>query len=51
VIDTWNVKANNQSGYIGAAIVGGFLMVVVAWYGGEWVAKRLKTKAEVRIEK
>ena len=24
----WNVKANDQSGYIGAAIVGGFVLVV-----------------------
>ena len=39
-----NVKANDQSGYIGAAIVGGFLLVVVGWYGGQWVAKKLKKR-------
>ncbi|KAF8799008.1 NicO-domain-containing protein [Phlegmacium glaucopus] len=37
-------KANDQSGYIGAAIVGGFLLVVVGWYGGRWAAKKLKGK-------
>ena len=37
-----DVKANDNSGYIGAAIVGGFLLVVVGWYGGQWVAKKLK---------
>jgi len=48
LIDTdafWNVKANDQSGYIGAAIVGGFLLVVVGWYGGRWVAKKLREKS------
>lgn len=39
-----NVKANDKSGYIGAAIVGGFLLVVVGWYGGQWAAKKLKKK-------
>lgn len=43
IVAAWNVKANDQSGYIGAAIVGGFLLVVVGWYGGQWVAKKLKT--------
>lgn len=38
------VKANDQSGYIGAAIVGGFLLLVVGWYGGQWAAKKLKAK-------
>jgi len=36
------VKANDQSGYIGAAIVGGFVLVVIGWYGGQWAAKKLK---------
>lgn len=44
---TWNVKANDKSGFIGAAIVGGFLLVVVGWYGGQWAAKKLKTSPEV----
>ena len=41
---TRNVKANDKSGYIGAAIVGGFLLVVVGWHGGQWVLKKLKKK-------
>ena len=39
-----NVKANDKSGYIGAAIVGGFLLVVVGWYGAQWAAKKLEKK-------
>lgn len=38
----WNVKANDKSGFIGAAIVGVFLLVVVGWYVGQWAAKKLK---------
>jgi len=34
--------ANDQSGYIGIGIVGGFLLIVVGWYGGQWAAKKLK---------
>ncbi len=33
-------KANNQSGYIGAAIVGGFVAVVGSWYGVRYVWHR-----------
>ncbi|ORY22758.1 high-affinity nickel-transport protein-domain-containing protein [Naematelia encephala] len=29
-------RANDQSGYIGAAIVGAFLGIVVGYYGGRW---------------
>lgn len=32
--------ANNQSGYIGAAIVGAFLAVVLGWYGTRWALRR-----------
>ncbi|KAJ3514140.1 hypothetical protein NLJ89_g2553 [Agrocybe chaxingu] len=37
-------NANEQSGYIGAAIVGAFLVIVIAWYGGRWVARKVKTR-------
>ncbi|KAF8158078.1 high-affinity nickel-transport protein-domain-containing protein [Crassisporium funariophilum] len=37
-------NANAQSGYIGAAIVGGFLLIVVGWYGGQWAARKIKEK-------
>jgi hypothetical protein len=46
IVAAWNVKANDQSGYIGVAIVGGFLLIVVGWYGGQWIAKKLKTSCE-----
>lgn len=35
-------NANDQSGFIGVGIVGGFLFVVVGWYGGRWVIRKLK---------
>jgi len=35
-------RANDNSGYIGAAIVGAFLLIVVGWYGGGWAAKKIK---------
>ena len=33
-------RANEQSGNIGAAIVGAFLAVVLGWYGTRWVLRR-----------
>ena len=33
-------QANKQSGYIGAAIVGGFITVVLGWYGLRRVLRR-----------
>ena len=33
-------QANAKSGYIGAAIVGGFLAVVIGWYGIRWVSRK-----------
>ena len=35
-------QANNQSGYIGVAIVGGFLMIVLIWYGGRWIRSKAR---------
>jgi high-affinity nickel-transport protein len=35
-------KANDRSGFIGVGIVGAFLFVVVGWYGGRWVIRKLK---------
>lgn len=32
--------ANEQSGYIGAAIVGVFLAIVLGWYGVRWMLRR-----------
>lgn len=33
-------QANKQSGFIGAAIVGVFLAVVLCWYGLRWVSRK-----------
>jgi len=33
-------QANEQSGYIGAALVGAFLAVVLGWYGVRWALRR-----------
>jgi high-affinity nickel-transport protein len=32
-------RANTNSGYIGAAIVGGFVAVVCMWYGAKWLSR------------
>jgi high-affinity nickel-transport protein len=36
-----STKADDNSGYIGAAIVGLFVMVVSGWYGSQWIYARL----------
>jgi hypothetical protein len=35
-------QANDNSGYIGAGIVGSFVLVVGGWYGGRWVYSKWK---------
>ncbi|KDR82909.1 hypothetical protein GALMADRAFT_238556 [Galerina marginata CBS 339.88] len=35
-------NANDQSGFIGVAIVGAFLLIVLGWYGGQWVRRKLR---------
>ncbi len=35
-------QANDSSGYIGAGIVGSFVLVVGGWYGGRWVFSKWK---------
>ncbi|KAH9080626.1 NicO-domain-containing protein [Lactarius deliciosus] len=37
-------KANDNSGYIGAGIVGTFVLVVGGWYGGRWVVNKWKKR-------
>jgi len=34
-------RASDQSGYIGVAIVGGFLTIVSVWCGGRWIRKKV----------
>lgn len=37
-------QAANNSGYVGAAIVGVFAMVVACWYGIRWGMSRMKRR-------
>ncbi|KAI0004593.1 high-affinity nickel-transport protein-domain-containing protein [Russula compacta] len=37
-------KANDNSGYIGAGIVGTFVLVVSGWYGGQWAFAKWKRR-------
>ncbi len=39
-------QANDNSGYIGAAIVGSFIIIVAGWYGGRWVARKYHRRSE-----
>lgn len=43
-------KANDQSGYIGAAIVGVFAAIVVVWWGAVWGSRWLRSRRSVRVE-
>jgi len=38
-------EANDNSGYIGAGIVGSFVLVVSGWYGGRWAFAKWKKRA------
>ncbi|KAH7928443.1 NicO-domain-containing protein [Leucogyrophana mollusca] len=37
-------RANDNSGYIGAAVVGAFILIVGGWYGVGWTLRRAKGK-------
>jgi len=39
-------KANDNSGYIGASIVGTFVLVVGGWYGGRWGINKWKARRD-----
>ncbi|KIY72001.1 NicO-domain-containing protein [Cylindrobasidium torrendii FP15055 ss-10] len=41
-------NANDNSGYIGAAIIGAFIVVVISWYAGRWAVR--KRAARVQME-
>ncbi|KAK0201807.1 NicO-domain-containing protein [Desarmillaria ectypa] len=43
-------KANDNSGYIGAAIVGAFVIVVAGWYGGHWAIRKNKERSGNLLE-
>ncbi|KAL5499040.1 hypothetical protein ACEPAH_1558 [Sanghuangporus vaninii] len=42
-------KAADKSGYIGAAIVGVFVTILVGWYGGRWALRKMKKRRDERI--
>ncbi|THH03297.1 hypothetical protein EW145_g6371 [Phellinidium pouzarii] len=39
-------KANDDSGFIGAAIVGGFVIIVAGWYGCRWIIRKTRKDPE-----
>ncbi|OWZ63602.1 hypothetical protein AYX14_03272 [Cryptococcus neoformans] len=39
-------RANDQSGYIGAAIVGCFAAILAGWYGAKWGKKKWKARRD-----
>lgn len=39
-------QAADNSGYIGAAIVGAFVAVVAGWYGVRWVLRKKRARAQ-----
>ncbi|EJC97755.1 NicO-domain-containing protein [Fomitiporia mediterranea MF3/22] len=41
-------KANDASGFIGAAIVGGFILVLAGWYIGLWALRKMKLRMGLR---
>ncbi|KAG7440854.1 NicO-domain-containing protein [Guyanagaster necrorhizus] len=40
-------KANDNSGYIGAAIVGVFVTIVAGWYGGRWAIRKNRERSRI----
>jgi high-affinity nickel-transport protein len=44
IMDVQTPKANDNSGYIGAGIVGTFVLVVGGWYGGRWAINKWKKR-------
>ncbi|OCB86287.1 NicO-domain-containing protein [Sanghuangporus baumii] len=45
----WAKVTPDQSGYIGAAIVGVFVAILVGWYGGRWALRKMKKRRNERI--
>ncbi|KGB74229.1 high-affinity nickel-transporter [Cryptococcus deuterogattii 99/473] len=41
-------RANDQSGYIGAAIVGCFAAILFGWYGTKWGMKKWKARKDAK---
>lgn len=37
-------QANDNSGFIGAGIVGAFILIVCGWYGSIWIGQKFRGK-------
>ncbi|KAK0464438.1 NicO-domain-containing protein [Desarmillaria tabescens] len=46
----FSFKANDNSGYIGAAIVGAFVLIVAGWYGGRWIIRKNRERLRNLLE-
>ncbi|CAE7115445.1 unnamed protein product [Rhizoctonia solani] len=42
-------RANDMSGFIGAAVVGCFVVVVAGWYGGRWLSRRHASQPAIQL--
>ncbi len=43
-------QANDNSGYIGAAIVGAFVIIVAGWYGGRQAIRKYRESSRAVLE-
>ncbi|KAG9105263.1 hypothetical protein FRC07_009446, partial [Ceratobasidium sp. 392] len=43
-------RANDMSGFIGAAVVACFAVIVAGWYGGRWILRKRRNASAVQIE-
>ncbi|CEL62577.1 High-affinity nickel transport protein OS=Cupriavidus necator (strain ATCC 17699 / H16 / DSM 428 / Stanier 337) GN=hoxN PE=1 SV=3 [Rhizoctonia solani AG-1 IB] len=42
-------RANDMSGFIGAAVVGCFVVIVAGWYGGRWFLQRRVNRPAIQL--
>ncbi|CAE6448482.1 unnamed protein product [Rhizoctonia solani] len=42
-------RANDMSGFIGAAVVGCFVVIVAGWYGGRWLLRRHASQPAIQL--
>ncbi|CAE6464343.1 unnamed protein product [Rhizoctonia solani] len=42
-------RANDQSGLIGASVVGCFVVIVAGWYGGRWFLRRRANRPAIQL--
>ncbi|KAF8713303.1 High-affinity nickel-transport protein, partial [Rhizoctonia solani] len=42
-------RANDMSGFIGAAVVGCFVVIVAGWYGGRWFLRRQANRPAIQL--